>query len=383
MRTYRLERHPHGTYYLRVKGRRFNCGRNFKEAGKKAKEYLRQIASGQIVLDGIETTKSVTRDGKRDISVAELAHLHLEWVMKHRSTNTYIVRKRFANYFVRFVGPTTMVSQLSYGNIDDFHTMAREQHGHGPNGGNHAVREIKTMLRWGQDAELCELPFKRPYILEWEKPAPKPFSLEELVKLHAKLPQDFADLSLFATLTGLRPRELRELVRSHIIEKQLPGPDGQIESRLVVMIARHKTARTASGANKKPRMVPLCGTAEAIVRKLMAKHPKSDYIFLNEDGKPYERTALRKRLIRWCRRAGIPERSPYSWRHTFASFQADWGTNQGALQQLMGHARPETTMGYLGNCGFAHRQAVDMMEGVMLNLLAKSKQTAESVQKPT
>lgn len=79
---------------------------------------------------------------------------------------------------------------------------------------------------------------------------------------------------------------------------------------MVILIARHKTARTASGSNKKPRMVPLCRTAEAIVRKLMAKHPKSDHIFLNEDGKPYERTALRKRLIRWCRRADLAGVSP-------------------------------------------------------------------------
>jgi integrase len=232
------------------------------------------------------------------------------------------------------------------------------------------MREVRTLLLWGEGRGLGELPFRSRIKYDKVKPKPKAFTVDELLRLLSVVPPDFADLILFAVLTGLRPQEIRSLRKEHIVEKLLLNPSGETERRLVVELEEHKTARSTGDADKQARTVPLSPRAEEIVRRLLAKRRRSPFVFHNDDDGPYERTAFRNRLVRWCRRASIPERSPYALRHTFATLQCDWGTtNSFALQQLMGHSRPETTKGYVSNCSMAHRQAVDSLDGTLLGLM--------------
>jgi Phage integrase family len=57
--------------------------------------------------------------------------------------------------------------------------------------------------------------------------------------------------------------------------------------------------------------------------------------------------ALWRMVQRVCRRAGIRELSPHQLRHGFANrFLRESGRDFVALQQLMGHKRPDTTQQY-------------------------------------
>ena len=85
-------------------------------------------------------------------------------------------------------------------------------------------------------------------------------------------------------------------------------------------------------------------------------------MFLDGRNGPYEREVLRKRLNRACRRASLPERPPYAWRHFFGTMQAASGTNLAILAQVMGHTNLQTTNRYIANNDEAHIKAVAVME---------------------
>lgn len=183
------------------------------------------------------------------------------------------------------------------------------------------------------------------------------------------VPADFADLLVFGALTGLRPQELRPLRKQNIIDQQ---------GRKYVFIEHHKTSK--SSRVPIPRTVPLSPDATAIMERQLAAHPRSDFVFLNDDGKPYSAGTLRQRLERWCERAGVPVMPPYALRHMFGTRHGRNGTNQGVLAQLMGHSNIQTSMRYIINCDPAHTNAVDAMASQIMPIIQKAR--AESGPEP-
>ena len=138
--------------------------------------------------------------------------------------------------------------------------------------------------------------------------------------------------------------------------------------------------RVRKGAKAYPNAVavdgqnrPLSAEAVEIVQRQQAAHPKSDFIFLNDDGAPYSAVALRQRLERWCRRAKVPIMPPYALRHVFGTRQASNGTNQAILAQLMGHSNLQTATRYVVNCDEAHIKAVDEMARRIMPIIQKAR----------
>jgi len=357
MKSHSLERHPNGYLYARIRGKRFNCGKNERAAYTQLKQLEKDIAAGKISFGKLETSVRVDANGKHDIHLDELAHKHLEWVSHNRSAATYEVRKRNIDYFRAHVG-SCMVSQITRDQLENFYQQARQNHGRGVNAGNHALREIKTFLNWGVDNELCDLSFRRWPVAVHRPPQTHKFTPEEMSKLLNRAPKDFQDTLLFAIFTGLRPRELRELTfRQVFLDSGFPH----------ISIAQHKTSSSAK--TYMPRSVPLAAHAVEIIKRQRELHPQSENVFLDGDGHPYVRDALRKRLNRWCSRAGIPELSPYALRHYFGTIQGASGTNLALIAQMMGHSNIQTTAGYIANNAPAHQQAARTMETQVLDLL--------------
>ena len=353
-----LEKHPNGYLYARIRGKRFNCGKNEREAYAKLKKIEQDIAAGKISFNKIETSAQIDANGKRDIHLDELAHLHLDWVSKNRSPGTYEVRQRYYGYFREFVG-SCMVSEITRDHIERFFQMARQEHGRGVNHGHTALREIKTFLNWGVDNELCDLSFRRWPEATHRPPETRRFTTDEIGRLLKRVPADFRDMLVFAIVTGLRPREIRELTFDQVHIDGVKCP--------YLSIQQHKTASSARVFM--PRSASLCHQAVEIIERQKLLHPTSRHVFLDADGHPYERNAYRKRLNRWCARAGIPERSPYALRHYYATIQVSGGTNLAVVAQSMGHSNIQTTMGYLAYVDTAHQTAANMIEQHILGLL--------------
>lgn len=375
-----IQRDPKtGVYYVQIQRegvrRHFPLGPALKDAKRELKRIERDIAAGTIEFTKQETTATLHTNGRRDILLSELVIRHLEWVKHYRSEGTYKHRHRFAYQLLEFlklgewknkkfeITGNMMVSEITRATLTDFHLWARSKRKH-PNSGNHALRNAKTLLLWGVEEELCDLSFRKFPPIREVLPETKRVDLASLAALFEKAPQDLCDIVKFGLLTGLRPQELRDLRVNQIIRPE--------DDRWYIRIEHHKTA----GRTKErfPRSVPLSDEAREIVARQLASHPKSKFVFVNDDGGPYERTALRNRLIRWCRRAKVPDITPYALRHTFASIESDNHVESTALAKLMGHSTTAMLGRYVSNSREHDVDAVQKAESALKKALSRAPQ---------
>jgi len=332
-----MDVHPRtGDYYVRImrKGvsRYFNLGKNERNARRELEKIENDIASGMIRFASQDTSAVITPDGK-DIRIEELANLHLLWVKANRSPGTHRNRKDYLRMFLRYIGPC-MVSDITRLKLEEYYSWAKENHGRSANAGNIPLIHVKVMLKWAEDMDVCSLNFKKFPIMRHTNPETPRLTDEEVGKLLAAAPGDFRDLLETGLLTGLRPPELRELRKGNIRIESQPA---------YVIIERHKTSRSAE--EPKPRTVPLCHRALEIITGQIRKHPKSEFIFLNDQGTPWKRYTLRNRFRRLCRKAGVPYVPPlrpasHLCEHVFRGAHRDDGACQvdGALHDQNPHA---------------------------------------------
>ena len=346
-----LQRDPETKrHYVRIQvgkvRRRHWFSKGKKKAERELKKLLRNISRGVEVVVPAPPMAPVnsSSDFHNDMRLEVLAHAHLEWVEHNRSAATYQIRRQVIRTFINFMGPC-MVSEVTKLKLSEFYDYARTEHGRGPNPGNWLLRNVRSMFRWAEDWEVCPMPVRKFPPMTNTPPPTKRFTDDEVKKLLERLPPgEFRDLILFGLITGLRPQELRCLQRKHILT------DGN--KRLFIRLEEHKTARMQR--NPRPRTVPLSVEGEEIVKRLMAIHA-SPYLFLNDDGMPYRADVFRRKLERWCARAGIARKAPYALRHTFASVEAENGVDALTLAQLMGHTDISTTARYVSTTQEHHR----------------------------
>lgn len=350
--------------------RRFWFGGSQKDAAKALQQKAKDIATGKVVFAKAETTATVTVDGKKDMRLEELIHRHLSWVQVNRSPATYELRRRYLQAFLDFAGPC-MVSQITRSKLSDFHTWARQSNSQG-HACIHYLREVRTMLRWAEEEELCDCPVRRFPTIHASPSRTTRFTDEEIAKLLTRIPEcSFRDMLVFGLLTGLRPQELRGLRKSEVAQ--------DAQGRCHVVIEKHKTSKTAR--EPQPRSVPLPQAAAAIVRRHVDSHPDSEHIFLSDTGVPYSAGVYRRKLERWCKRARIPAKPPYALRHTFATLQAEGDANIVVLGQLMGHTNTRTTARYIHASAAHHLQAVDRTAAHILALVPRDGAKSETGQK--
>src|SRR5262249_15031577 len=122
----------------------------------------------------------------------------------------------------------------------------------------------------------------------------------------------FRQVLLVFRLTGIRPGEFRKLTWDQVCWEQHCW-----------IIRKHKATRTAK--EKKPRIVPMLPIVEKLLLWRLRKYGETPFVFLNEDGKPWQYNALRCRMRRLRERAGIvPDDGGenivlYTARHSYAT----------------------------------------------------------------
>ena len=275
---------------LQVNGarKRFWLGSTKKDAAANLNAISKDIAAGRITFTTTKTTATTTASGGKDMRLEELAHIYMEWVSGNLSASTYATRRNSIRALIQFMGPV-MVSSITRMRLLQFQQWARENHGSGPNRGNHLCRDVRTMFRWGEENEICDCPVRRFPRISHTPPRTKRFRDEDMRLLLSRIPDtDFKDMLVFGLLTGLRPQELRCLKTSEIRQDD--------HGQCFVLIEQHKTAKMTT--NPLPRSVPLPAEAAVIVRRQVDLHPKSEFLFLNDDGTPYAASVLRRRLQR-------------------------------------------------------------------------------------
>lgn len=208
-------------YYARIQiegvRRRIWFGPNEKKAARELAEKLKSIAAGTVTFSDVTSTSTVDTEGHKDVRLEELIHLHLKWAKANRSHHSYVLRAYAANTFRTFMGPC-LVSDITRLKLSQFYDHVRAKHSRRNNGGNHYYREVKTMLLWAEEYEVCELPVKHFPPMRHTPPRTLRFTDEEIGKLLACIPEgDFKDMLLFGLMTGLRPQEIRTLKKEEIM----------------------------------------------------------------------------------------------------------------------------------------------------------------------
>ena len=158
------------------------------------------------------------------------------------------------------------------------------------------------------------------------KDLPKYLSNEEIMKrlnlidrsdIYGK--RDYA-LILFLYATGVRVSELLKITTN------------DIENNWVKVIY---------SKGSKQRIVPIANIAlEALEKYLDERNNKSEYLFLNYQGKPLSRISVFKICKKYC---GV---SPHVFRHSYATSLILGGADLMVVSELLGHGNIETTQIY-------------------------------------
>lgn len=164
----------------------------------------------------------------------------------------------------------------------------------------------------------------------------RPFSFEEWDQLMEYMPEWYRLYFQFAVHTGLRPSEQVALkwiaVDTEFIHIELSRVNNVEKTELKTEASR--------------RMIHLRPTLAKILaeQKELTRDFKSEYVFLNMDGKVINQTNLGLVWNLAMEKSGLTHRRMYETRHTFASWAMSLGETPGWIAKTLGHV--DTSMVY-------------------------------------
>ncbi len=146
------------------------------------------------------------------------------------------------------------------------------------------------------------------------------------------------------TLLGLRDRAIMELLYSTGIRV---SEAAALRLRDVDMSNGMITVR---GKGRKERIVPVGKIAmNYLKRYILARHPRpgrDDPLFVNRFGTPLTDRSIRRLIEKYARAAALPDISPHTLRHCFATHMLDHGADLRVVQEMLGHSSLSTTQIY-------------------------------------
>jgi site-specific recombinase XerD len=76
-------------------------------------------------------------------------------------------------------------------------------------------------------------------------------------------------------------------------------------------------------------------------------------LLLSQNGRRLSTSDIRRRIVKYCKQAGVPVASPHMLRHAYATHMLEGGADLRVIQELLGHASVSTTQVY-AHVGGAH-----------------------------
>ncbi len=160
--------------------------------------------------------------------------------------------------------------------------------------------------------------------------------VNQLLNIPLKTPYDYRNKAMLELLyaTGIRVSELVQLKLNNL--------------------DLHDDYIRVLGKGSKERISPISSMAENYLkiyidqyRNKLLKNKDSDYLFINNFGKPISRQGFFKNLKQIAQKQGIKkEISPHTLRHSYATHLLSHGADLRVIQELLGHSDISTTQIY-------------------------------------
>jgi len=105
--------------------------------------------------------------------------------------------------------------------------------------------------------------------------------------------------------------------------------------------------KVEKGKGRKDRFVVLATSYLPLLQNYLTTFKPALYFIEGPTGKKYSESSIRKFLFRSVQKAGISKKvTPHTLRHSYATHLLENGVGLRHIQELLGHAKPETTMIY-------------------------------------
>ena len=173
-------------------------------------------------------------------------------------------------------------------------------------------------------------PMDRVRNLKTDKPDIFPLSMEQVTLFLDKVNARYRVFFVVAFFTGMRFGEMAALKWKNVDFKL--GVIKVRETRVKDIEGRPKTKKSVRDVNMMPPV------SEVLIDAKSKATGKSDYVFLNQYGKPLKPMPVNFHIWKPAlKEAGLEPRSLYQTRHTFATLMLDAGEHPGWVQKMMGH----------------------------------------------
>lgn len=136
-----------------------------------------------------------------------------------------------------------------------------------------------------------------------------------------------------------------------------------------------RTLHIRHGKGRKDRFVILPNMTLRVLERLWRQHRHPRWLFPGKAGgtgpaeKTLHRGSVQKAFAAACRDAAIHKHvSIHSLRHSYATHLIETGLNLRSLQQLLGHADPKTTVGYVRLTETSQHHSADLINHLIARL---------------
>jgi len=188
------------------------------------------------------------------------------------------------------------------------------------------ISALKLFIIFCPVTKINDLTLERP---KKSRKLPSVLSQEEVIKI-VQVTKNLKHRAIIVLLysSGLRVGEITNL--------QLRNID-----------VFRKQLKVEKGKGRKDRFVVLANTFLPLLKNYLTTYAPKVYFIEGPQGTKYSESSIRKFLHKSVQNAGISKKvTPHTLRHSYATHLLENGVGIRHIQELLGHAKPETTMIY-------------------------------------
>ena len=296
---------------------------------KDSKENLNTITVLFKNIAAIDTSKIVQKTlFKRNLTEVQKKLLNSYYLFlkgKRYSKSTINTYTFFIADFINFHTKTPL-EELTNRDVELFIETVFIERNYSISSQRQFISALKTFTVFCPQTKINNLSLERP---KKSRSLPNVLSQEEVLRI-IQLTKNLKHRAIIVLLysSGLRIGEVTRLLLKSID-------------------VQRKQIKVEGGKGRKDRFVVLAASYLPLLQNYLTTFKPARYFIEGPIGKKYSESSIRKFLFKSVQKAGISKKvTPHTLRHSYATHLLENGVGLRHIQELLGHAKPETTMIY-------------------------------------